>query len=337
MNANWKEVDRELRRLARVRAAHEYEEGRWLLAARRTAVHAHLGFASLAEYVERVLGHDARATGERLRVAEALERLPEAAKALQEGRLSWSAVREITRVAVPETEKVWLAAAAGRTVRQIEELVAGHRPGDRPEDATDPSLRTQVIRLELRPEALALFREAVGRLRRDIDPRLSDEDAIQEMARRALGGPVDEGRSPYQVSLTTCDSCSRTWQQGRGEQIEVGSEVADRAACDCQRVDTHVGKTMRAVQSIPPSIRRLVVQRDGGRCRVPGCHNTCWLELHHVTARSEGGTHDPDQLILLCGTHHRLLHRGFLMPLSLGQGNCFASQVGGSGFFRCCQ
>jgi hypothetical protein len=70
---------------------------------------------------------------------------------------------------------------------------------------------------------------------------------------------------------------------------------------------------MRAVQSIPPSLRRLVVQRDGGRCKVPGCRNTCWLEVHHIRARCEGGTHDPDGLVLLCGTHHRLLHRGFLV------------------------
>jgi hypothetical protein len=309
-SVGWKEVDQALRRLARLRSAQDYEEGRWLLAARRTAVHVHFGFASLAEYVERVLGYDPRTTAERLRVAEALEILPAVSQALREGAITWSAVREITRVAVPQTEKSWLLAVAGKTVRQVEEIVAGHRPGDHPDDTPDPSLRTRVIRLELRPEALALFREAVGRLRRDVDPQLTDEDVVAEMARRILGGTVDESAAPYQVMLTVCDRCGRTWQKGRGEEIEVDPEVAERAACDAQNVSTHVGA--RATRSIPPATRRLVVRRDGGRCRVPGCRNTQWLEVHHHQARSEGGTNDPENLILLCGAHHRLLHRGFL-------------------------
>src|SRR3970282_574996 len=128
-----------------------------------------------------------------------------------------------------------LSTAAGRTAQEVQSLVAGQRPGARPGDPADPSLERRVIRLELSPEALALFREAVGRLRRDVDPHLGDEEALMEMSRRVLGGPGDEGRSPYQVALTVCDRCSRTWQQGRGEAIEVGEVVGERGACDAQR------------------------------------------------------------------------------------------------------
>ena len=52
------------------------EEGRWLLAGVRSAVHVHLGFGGFAEYVERLFGYRPRTTREKLRVAEALERLP---------------------------------------------------------------------------------------------------------------------------------------------------------------------------------------------------------------------------------------------------------------------
>jgi hypothetical protein len=138
MKVDWKEVDKALRRLAVQQAAHDFEVGQWLLAARRTAVHVHFGFAALHEYVERVLGYEPRMTGERLRVAEALERLPLLAEALRQGAVSWSAVREVTRVAVPETEEAWLTAAKGKTVRQVEELVVGRRPGDRPVDPPGP-------------------------------------------------------------------------------------------------------------------------------------------------------------------------------------------------------
>jgi hypothetical protein len=61
-------------------------------------VHVHLGYSSFSEYIERLFGYQARSLQERLRVAEALEGLPALARALSSGELSWSAVRELTRV-----------------------------------------------------------------------------------------------------------------------------------------------------------------------------------------------------------------------------------------------
>jgi hypothetical protein len=111
--------------LAKARAALDAEEGRWLLCALRSAAYLHLGFASFAEYVGVLFGYKPRSTEEKLRVAEALEELPELERALSDGSLSWSAVRELTRVVAPETQTEWLAAARGRTARQIEELSRG--------------------------------------------------------------------------------------------------------------------------------------------------------------------------------------------------------------------
>ena len=90
--AKWAEVDQEyeqgqhtsawmlahqaLSRLAQERAVADAEEGRWLLAALRSAVHVHLGFGSFGEYVERSFGYKPRSTQEKLRVAEALEEHP---------------------------------------------------------------------------------------------------------------------------------------------------------------------------------------------------------------------------------------------------------------------
>jgi len=47
-----------------------------LLAALRSAAHAHLGYGSFSEYVERLFGYKPPSTQEKLRVAEALEELP---------------------------------------------------------------------------------------------------------------------------------------------------------------------------------------------------------------------------------------------------------------------
>src|SRR5256885_17104383 len=105
---DWRRAHEELTRLARCRAWLDWEEGRSLLDALRSGAHLHLGFGSFGEYVERILGYSRRSTDERLRVAEALEKLPELGQALREGRTSWSIVRELTRGAVPENEHAWL-------------------------------------------------------------------------------------------------------------------------------------------------------------------------------------------------------------------------------------
>ena len=68
----------------------------------RAGVHLHLGYGTFAEYVERLFGYKPRWTEERLRVAEALETLPALEQSLRDGAMSWSAVRELTRVASAE-------------------------------------------------------------------------------------------------------------------------------------------------------------------------------------------------------------------------------------------
>jgi hypothetical protein len=71
--------------------------------------------------------------------------------------------------------------------------------------------------------------------------------------------------------------------------------------------------TPRARQSIPPALRRTVLLRDQRRCQVPGCNNTTWHDLHHLELRSEGGPHSLDNIICLCGAHHRAAHRGLIL------------------------
>ncbi|KQR97284.1 HNH endonuclease [Williamsia sp. Leaf354] len=57
------------------------------------------------------------------------------------------------------------------------------------------------------------------------------------------------------------------------------------------------------------ALLRVVFERDRG-CRHPACGRTRHLHAHHVRFWSQGGTTDPDNLILLCSTHHRALHNG---------------------------
>src|SRR5262245_11192297 len=81
----WIRVDRSLRTLAKARAAHDFDEACSIRDAARTRAYAKLGFASLAEYLNRVFGYGLRLANEKIRVAQALAQLPELALSLRDG------------------------------------------------------------------------------------------------------------------------------------------------------------------------------------------------------------------------------------------------------------
>jgi hypothetical protein len=46
---------------------------------------------------------------------------------------------------------------------------------------------------------------------------------------------------------------------------------------------------------------------------VPGCAHATFVDVHHVQPRSEGGLNEASNLLILCGVHHRAVHRGQLL------------------------
>ncbi|MCP5045190.1 MAG: HNH endonuclease [bacterium] len=291
------QIDDKLTSLAVIRAGQDYEEGRWLLAAFMGSTHRGLGFATFETYADKRFGYVGRTLQEKIRVAEALRDLSECRAALASGLRSWSAIREITRVATTEDETRWLAETEGMTVRQIERLVAGA-------SSTGPS-ETRKIHLDVPPEVYALWLDATKQVRKDAGGKLDQAEAFGEILRRALGG-TDESRSPYQVAVQRCPDCDRSSVVANGEEIEVPREVADMAMCDAQILPDSLDED--AKQNVPPKTRRAVLRRDKSRCVVPGCRNTLWVDIHHITHQSKGGDRDPDNLVTLCGAHHRLHH-----------------------------
>jgi 5-methylcytosine-specific restriction endonuclease McrA len=325
--ASWQQAHQALVRLAKARAGLDFDEGERLLEALRVRTHERLGFGSFVEYVGRLFGYAPRLTHDKLRVAEALEELPELRKALREGQASWCCVRELSRVATRETEHAWLEAARGRTVREVERCVSGHQRGSLPSDPSAPQAEQHVLRFEVSGEVLATFREAMAQIRRAAGGPLDDDAALLLMARHVLGGPTDVGRASYQIELTVCEKCQRG-KQGRGEPVDVSADVVEMARCDGQRLgDAHVGASVsndvaaattcvagpRAKQDVPPALRRTVLRRDQHRCQVPGCFHVTFVDVHHIETREDGGAHEADNLVTLCSAHHRAGHRGELV------------------------
>jgi hypothetical protein len=313
--AFWKKVHGELTRLALSKGAYDAEEVRWLLEGKRVRVHEKLGYSTYLSYLEHVLGYGPRLASERIRVAEALTRLPATFEALAQGDLHWSAVRELTRVVVPATEDEWLADARGKTVRDVEDMVSGRKQGDRPSDPPEPGAKRHYLRFELSGDAVAAFREARRHLELEVGHSLTDDEAIRMLAHHAMSGPRDSGRAAYQIAITVCEQCGRGTRDGAGRVFGIEPHEVEAACCDAQNIGriTHVdGTPAKATQTIPPRIRRFVERRDHGRCRVDGCRSAKHLEAHHIVPRSEGGTHDPSLLALLCDAHHRQVHAGVL-------------------------
>ncbi len=243
----------------------------------------HLGMVDAADYMERELGYAPHTARERLPVASALDELPVLEAALARGELCFSAVKEVSRVATAETEQEWLDAVRGKSLRMVEEL-------------------------ELSPDVYARLREARTRLA-DEDGHRPDDNALCD----ALDSDAQPGAARYQIAIQTCPSCERAWQDRGGRRVEIEAATLERARCDAQHIGSLDGsRPERATQTIPPATVRFVWRRDHGRCRVPGCRSSCGLELHHLVHRADGGTHEPDLLVLTCSSCHQAHHRGDL-------------------------
>ena len=115
----WARIDQKLRGIAARRAALDAEEANLLRYAEELKLWRAYGFGSLLEYMERAMGYAPHTATERLRVARALAELPLLTEALERGELAHSAVRELSRVAVPETEATWLEAAQDKSLSEV--------------------------------------------------------------------------------------------------------------------------------------------------------------------------------------------------------------------------
>ncbi len=306
--ANPHAIDRELRRIAKDEARLLHEKTHLLVTAVRLRVWAVLGRGSMLEYLEEIFGYTPKVARDHVRVAFAIEEMPVLGEMLETGEQTYTALRELTRVATPSTVDEWREAARGMNVRQVEQLVSARAKGDRPCDACDPELETRKVAFELRGSTLARLRQARQVLAAEQDGFLEDDAFIEALCTAVLdGGEADQGRARHQLMTTVCEQCGAGWQDAAGQVIAVDAVEVDRAECDAQRVGS-MREPSTATQDIAPKVRRFVWRRDHGKCRVPSCRAAHNIDIHHIVHRADGGDHGAENLLLLCSAHHRALH-----------------------------
>ena len=82
------------------------------------------GCSNIFQYATRYLSLGEHTIAELLRTGKALAQLPLISEAFEKGQISSSHIREISRVATKDTEEYWRDTARGKTVREVEKLVA---------------------------------------------------------------------------------------------------------------------------------------------------------------------------------------------------------------------
>jgi hypothetical protein len=92
------------------------------------------GFLSCAQWLSLRIGMDLVTAREKVRVAHALEGLPLISEAFRQGRVSYSKVRAMVRVATEKNEELLLRIALDGTASHVEKLVRGYRRGSRAEE-----------------------------------------------------------------------------------------------------------------------------------------------------------------------------------------------------------
>ena len=92
------------------------EIARWLVHKRAWE---RLGYARLGDYVDERTGRSARSVQDLARVGESFDSLPRLRAALVNGKLGWTKVRLIARVAKPDDEVRWIEHARAVTAQEL--------------------------------------------------------------------------------------------------------------------------------------------------------------------------------------------------------------------------
>jgi len=268
-----------------------------------------------------------------IKAAAALDSLPAIADALETGVLGIDKVVELCRFATAETEDEligWASDSTCATIRRRADLEVRAALNETTEFERDRSLRYwyedggRRFGLEARmPSAQgAIVAKALERVVDQIPAMPSYTDGVVIEARRAdallalcsqrIAGDADADRATVVVHASLEALSGR-----RNAETEHGAvmppEALQRLACDAriQVVAENeandaiaLGRTKREPSA---SMMRQLRHRDRG-CRFPGCGSTAFANAHHIVWWSRGGATDLDNLLLICGFHHRLVH-----------------------------
>lgn len=294
------------------------------------------GARSLTDWVSARLNIRHKTARVLVRVARRLADLPELQERFASGELSLDQVDAISRMATPETEHGLIEEAIGLSTAALDRKTRRSHPPSTEDEKKAWTSREMYLQWNLDRSVLdyrgrlpgvdgELLQAKVEAKADEIGPNpdtgLFDPypsrlaDGLMELVATSGEGAATPTSVPQFVLHADLETLT-TDEEGVAELSHgalVPNDTARRLGCDCVlETVVHDGTTIVGVgrnsRVIPGWLRRVVYHRDGGRCQFPGCGNTRWLQVHHIQHWSDGGPTDLDNLVLLCGHHHRFVH-----------------------------
>ena len=275
-----------------------------------TRLYLDLGFPSLTAYADAFFQLRRAETFEYVRVSRRLEELTELREAFGQGRIGWSALKVITRVASVDSQSAWIEFARDhgveRTLAEARDALRRGRNAPRDSSFGLPNLDQKLV--------LRFSRSDMDKVRTWIEnacsvvaentgaDEVSLEQAILFLCEK--GAASDTCAAPRaQIVYQRCPDCGKARVGSRDGFVEVSTEEVERYEGSAEQVVID-GPT-------PPKLRRQVLARDGGRCGNPRCHHRA-DHCHHIVFRSRGGKTELANEVAVCTTCHALVHAGLL-------------------------
>jgi hypothetical protein len=271
---------------------------------------------------------------EYVRVAHALDRLPAIADAFEEGAISWDKVRAITWFATPDEDIALAHDVAFMSTTQVLMLARHRRRLARRHAERRRKDRSLRVRWDQDADMLHIWGripDADGATVLKTLDKLSDEsprdpdggfqepyerrcaDALVQLCSQSIAAHPDRANVIVyaDAAVLSADYGAACVEGG----IAIAPETLRRLTCDGRLRPVFTardGKPLgvgRLRRTVPPWLYDELMRRDGG-CRWDGCTATRWLHAHHVKHWAHGGATDADNLVMLCGYHHREVHEG---------------------------
>ena len=311
---------------------------------------AEWGVKSCAHWLNWKCGIDLGAAREKVRVALALQALPQTAESMSDGRLSYAKVRAMTRVATPANESYLLNIALCGTASHVESVVRGYRRALDAEELSREAIQqrdqsllyyteadgSMVIRGRVPAEIGALFVRALQAaedslpIPKDVSAETFSDDRHHLRKRRvealatlaesflATGPRYLSGADRHQIVVHVDAETLTQGHAGRCELEQgpsIAAETTRRLSCDASVVrilEDSKGEPLDVGRRTRtiPPAIRRALNARDKGCRFPGCSFKRYVDGHHVHHWAHGGETRLSNLVTLCRFHHRLVHEG---------------------------
>jgi Holliday junction DNA helicase RuvB len=276
------------------------------------------GYPTTPQYAAHRFGMSRREARDLLAAGKALVELPEIDRAFAEGRLCWSKVRELVKVAVGQHEERWLDTALRLHIDELALEVKLSRKGDPPRQRDDrkglPEIRLR-LNTAMPPDVFSKWEQVRQKLRDASGRPLQEWECLEalldrELTRRDEQDGSHPADSAYAVVVRTATDDEEATVETEDGPVPIDPATAEMIACDAGVIDPELDDH-EADRRVSPSRRRRVLARDRHRCR--HCGSPHRLHLHHIIPWSRGGRSRMRNLITLCRSCHALVHAGLLV------------------------